>query len=511
VHAVDSRRSHDEGSSVERQLRALLEVAAAVAAAPRLDDVLELAAEHALAASGAASLSISRWSVASQAISTLINVGQLATGEERRPKDEVYPAADYPRLRALSSGVPQLSAVDDPASDPAQRALLARLGKESAIGVPIRFRGEVWGELWATTSPGAPRFTGEDVVFLQTIAEQLGAAIGRAELFERIETLAYTDPLTSLANRRALDEALDRALGTPEREVALVVCDVDGLKRTNDERGHAAGDAILVRVADALSAAAADHPEAVVSRIGGDEFCVLLPVGGIPAARAVVQASTRALRTGDAPITVSCGAASTHGGTASGLLRAADAAQYEAKRHGGVFREAEVEAGDEPGSRWRRRSYRDRETWDVGALVAGTLEALDGELAAAPCSDRLAAVAARAGWMTGCSGWAVGFARAGADVPSTIRSSDGAEVPLPAAARDWVSGAVLRPGDPAADRDLSERLRAAGLEVVIVVATPTPEGTWLTALLSDEPAPALAELAPELRLLALAAVAGRLA
>src|SRR5881227_1096459 len=70
----------DSVRRVEHQLRALIEVAAAVAAVHSLRDVLELAAEHALSATGAASLSISRWDHDSQLIRTLINVGELAPG-----------------------------------------------------------------------------------------------------------------------------------------------------------------------------------------------------------------------------------------------------------------------------------------------------------------------------------------------------------------------------------------------------------------------------------------------
>ena len=67
------------------------------------------------------------------------------------------------------------------------------------------FRGEPWGELWVMTAPGAPRLTQDDETFLRAIADQLVGAIHRAELFAQIEALAYTDSLTGLASRRAVE------------------------------------------------------------------------------------------------------------------------------------------------------------------------------------------------------------------------------------------------------------------------------------------------------------------
>ena len=149
-------------------------------------------------------------------------------------------------------------------------------------------------------------------MFIRAVADQIAAAIGRAELFAQVESLAYTDPLTGVANRRVLEDALERACdgaaqpGSP----ALALCDIDGLKAINDGYGHDAGDRVIQRVATALSAAAAGHPEAVVSRMGGDEFCVLLPGGDAEAALAVCENAAASLEAGDRrAIAISCGIA----------------------------------------------------------------------------------------------------------------------------------------------------------------------------------------------------------
>jgi diguanylate cyclase (GGDEF)-like protein len=339
-------------------------VARAAAAAHRLEDVLELAAERALEATGAASLSIGRWEEGF--IVTLVNVGRLGPGEERVPRDERYPLEQYPTtLHVLSNGGVMVAAVDDPQTDDAHRELLRRLEKESSLTVPIVNEGATWGELWATSDAGQPRLTARDAVFLRAIADQIAAAIGRAELFAQIEALAYTDPLTGLANRRVLEQELERSCDAPSGagSPALLLCDIDALKAVNDASGHEAGDGVITRVAAALEEAAAPHPDAVVSRIGGDEFCVLLPSGDAAAARTVAdEAVGRLSGDGSVPVGISCGVAACGEGLdrPAALLRAADFAQYRAKAAGpGVTVEAaDPAAPAAPTHRDGPRTYR---------------------------------------------------------------------------------------------------------------------------------------------------------
>lgn len=94
---------------------------------------------------------------------------------------------------------------------------------------------------------------------------------------ERIASLAYSDPLTGLANRVSLAPALDQAIERARRhgqKLAGVFIDLDGFKQINDRHGHAAGDAFLVEVAQRLrrQVRASD----LVARLGGDEFFVML-------------------------------------------------------------------------------------------------------------------------------------------------------------------------------------------------------------------------------------------
>jgi diguanylate cyclase (GGDEF)-like protein len=353
------------GNLADAQLRALIDVAAVAAGAHRLEEVLELAAERALEALGGASLAISRWDIDSGVVRTLVNVGELGPGEERFPADETYAIVDYPAMvNVLREGASMLAAVDDPDSDAAQRELLRRFGKESSLSVPMMLRGETWGELWVTTAPGQQRMTREDEDFLRAIGDQLVGAIHRAELFDEIERLAYTDSLTGVGSRRAVEMALEDACAAHARpgSPALVLCDIDNLKRVNDAGGHEAGDRALVAAANALAHAAAGHPDAVVGRFGGDEFCVLLPTGGAEEARALALDAVDRLDAATSGERISCGVAARSqvvDGPAE-LLRAADEAQYRAKRTEGIDVVVAGEELDEPPApaRGRDRAYR---------------------------------------------------------------------------------------------------------------------------------------------------------
>lgn len=99
------------------------------------------------------------------------------------------------------------------------------------------------------------------------------AQIAAAERLDRLEYLARHDQLTGLLNRRAFDEVLsDGLLMASDKPVAVLMIDLDGFKPVNDTYGHAAGDAILVELAERLrSSVAVGH----IARLGGDEFGII--------------------------------------------------------------------------------------------------------------------------------------------------------------------------------------------------------------------------------------------
>ena len=143
---------------------------------------------------------------------------------------------------------------------------------------------------------------------------------------------AVTDPLTGLGNRRALGLALERALaGERGAEHVLALYDLDGFKRYNDAFGHLAGDALLQRLGRRLTEATG---AGAAFRMGGDEFCVL-----VPHRPASLAAATLALAEhGDSfSVTASHGAVVVprEAATLSDALRLADRRMYAAKRGGG--------------------------------------------------------------------------------------------------------------------------------------------------------------------------------
>lgn len=162
-----------------------------------------------------------------------------------------------------------------------------------------------------------------------------------------LASLAATDKLTGLANRRRFDEALDQAWRqgrTMRRPVALLLVDVDHFKQLNDLVGHQAGDAVLAAIGACLRAFPAG-PSGLVARYGGEEFVILLPGVGPDEAKAAGEALRSQVyslgqphpRSKTGRLTVSVGvAASVPDGTSApaDLVRAADLALYEAKDAG---------------------------------------------------------------------------------------------------------------------------------------------------------------------------------
>ncbi len=210
--------------------------------------------------------------------------------------------------------------------------------------VPMIALGQVVGVIHLERL-AAQSFERDDRRQASRVAEQVALAVANGRLMVTMQQLALTDPLTGLHNARFFDPFLDRELATAERDgepLGLMMIDVDNFKSFNDTHGHPAGDDALRAFAQA--ALRAIRGSDTLARYGGEEFVVAVRHADLAQAALVGETIRRAIedcvvaiRPGHtARITISVGVASTstHGSDRTALLRAADAALYQAKQAG---------------------------------------------------------------------------------------------------------------------------------------------------------------------------------
>ncbi|MEA2237092.1 MAG: two-component system, cell cycle response regulator [Thermoanaerobaculia bacterium] len=156
----------------------------------------------------------------------------------------------------------------------------------------------------------------------------------------RYEDLSLTDTLTTLRNRRAFDQAFATRFEQARRHgraLSIALIDLDNFKTINDQKGHSAGDEVLLRIARILGRGTRETD--FVARIGGDEFAVLLPETSLVDARRFADAILEAIRADDSvlQVTASIGLASVPFSILADsqmLFDAADKALYRAKKRG---------------------------------------------------------------------------------------------------------------------------------------------------------------------------------
>jgi diguanylate cyclase (GGDEF)-like protein len=167
--------------------------------------------------------------------------------------------------------------------------------------------------------------------------------VARHEAFRRIETLAQRDALTNLWNRAAFLNLLEGQFAkaeTKRSEIALIAIDLDRFKDINDTLGHPVGDAVLKEVANRIRSAL--RPDDEVSRIGGDEFLVMLVGDRVrevdTIAKGILESFTDPfaveMTRSVCGASIGCAVAPRDGSTLDILLRNADLALYEAKKRG---------------------------------------------------------------------------------------------------------------------------------------------------------------------------------
>ena len=382
-------RDVTEQRLAEREERALRTVATSVASGTEPTVVFDLVAEEAGQLFDALGAYVARCASARGDI-----VGRWGVFEhDERPEIELGP--NDACGQAARTGKPAIIHNAQEAED----SPMSAHGVHSAMAVPIRVDGELWGVIGvATTDPDAFRPGSEKP--LARLAEFISMAIANADARARLVASAATDELTGLPNQRSFHERLEAEVRRAHRNghrLSLALFDVDRFKAVNDSHGHQVGDGVLVEIAERLTKI--KRTADVVARVGGEEFgWIMVDTDGLGAwraadrARAVVE-ETPFPQVG--AVTISGGLCElAPAGNAGELFRLADIALYWAKAQGRnvCFRYSpdviEVLSADE-------RSEQMERVQRVGSIM-GLAHAVDAkDPSTQRHSERVASLAAR--------------------------------------------------------------------------------------------------------------------
>ncbi|MET8834759.1 bifunctional diguanylate cyclase/phosphodiesterase [Micromonospora sp. NPDC004540] len=220
------------------------------------------------------------------------------------------------------------------------RAELGERRVKDAVVVPLRSGPVVIGTLEVANRLGdGNHFTSADIAVFETVAAHAAVALENSRLVDRLRHDAEHDALTKLPNRRRVTAAVTEAvrIAAPGEVVALLLFDVDRLRQVNESLGHAAGDKVLVEVAERLRACAPSS--ALVGRAGGDEFLVTLRLESTEAALELAGQLREQIRdemvfdalTLDVDTAVGVAVHPEHGSDAVTLLQRVDLAATAAK------------------------------------------------------------------------------------------------------------------------------------------------------------------------------------
>jgi diguanylate cyclase (GGDEF)-like protein len=254
--------------------------------------------------------------------------------------DDYVARAAYARGAGLAGEAWQLGApawserLGSPGDDPTHDAV-REVEQRSGLALPIRVEDEVVGVL-AFMSAEERGFGDGLVELLESVSRQLAIFMERVRRTEQVgllETVAMTDALTELPNRRAWNDRLPRELAWSSRDqrpLCLAMIDLDHFKAYNDAHGHAAGDRLLVQAGRAWSDVI--RQEDVLARYGGEEFALLLPGCELEEALNIAERIRDAVPAGQ---TCSVGLAMWDGAEGrDSLTERADGALYAAKHAG---------------------------------------------------------------------------------------------------------------------------------------------------------------------------------
>ncbi len=213
----------------------------------------------------------------------------------------------------------------------------------SIIGIPLKV-GDIVVGVMNLSRMTAGGFSNSELRLLSLLSDQAAVAISNASLHQMISRQAYSDMLTGLPNRRALDERLEEEVLSARRNsysFAVIMMDLDGFKNVNDTYGHATGDNVLRTVFNQMARGVRNTD--FLARYGGDELTLILSQSEMASAQIVSEKILEGMRNikytlpdgRRLKLGISGGIAiyPVHARNGADLLRAADAALYHAKKH----------------------------------------------------------------------------------------------------------------------------------------------------------------------------------
>lgn len=272
-------------------------------------------------------------------VSLVAKAGEHGLIDDARQKDAI-------RQRVIETGRSVAASLVNsplPMADPELAAELRNLKFEEVIAVPLRSGSSVIGCLEFTNRIGEfQTFNTDELRLAEMIAAHAAVAMENARLLDRLRFDGYHDSLTGLANRRQLQQALSTAIQdapSPGEVVAIMQFDIDSLRDVNETLGHEAGNRLLIEIGRRLRDKAPSG--ALVARLDGDEFALVMRVQGADAATAAALDLRLALAEPvtidklslDVSTAVGIALFPDHGTDAETLLQRADVANQVAKNN----------------------------------------------------------------------------------------------------------------------------------------------------------------------------------